>query len=143
MELHELPKLKGVQKAGRRLGRGRRSTKGKTSGHGVKGQSVRNRLKLRRLQTFKRFPFLRGKSLRRVDWSVRPVTVSLSACNTLEVEVVTPQVLLEAGVITNLDRPIKILGTGTFDKKLQFSSDLSFSRNARSKIEDAGGTIVA
>jgi len=143
MELHELPKLKGVQKAGRRLGRGRRSTKGKTSGHGVKGQSVRNRLKLRRLQTFKRFPFMRGKTHRRVNWSIRPATVNLSACNKLETEVVTPQVLLEAGLITSLEQPVKILANGTLDKKLQFSSDLSFSRNARNKIENAGGTIVA
>lgn len=143
MELHELPKLKGANKAGRRLGRGRRSTKGKTSGHGVKGQSVRNRLKLKRLQTFKRFPFMRGKAHRRVDWSVRPVTVTLSACNVLEATRITPQVLLDAGFVTSLEQPIKVLGNGTLNKKLQFSSDLSFSRNARSKIEGAGGTIVA
>jgi len=143
MELHELPKLKGVQKAGRRVGRGRRSTKGKTSGHGVKGQSVRNRLKLRRLQTFKRYPFMRGKSLRRVQWSDRPVVVTLSACNQLEAELVTPKVLLEAGLIEDSERLVKILGNGTLSKKLQFSSDLLFSRNARTKIESAGGTIVA
>lgn len=141
MQLHTLPKLKGVQKRGRRLGRGLGSSKGKTSGHGIKGQSVRNRLKLRRLQIFKQFPFLKGKSGRRVQWSMRPYTVTLHQCNTLDTDKLTPQVLLDAGIIQDTNMPIKILANGSLTHACTFSSVFIFSKNARKKIAEAGGTI--
>jgi large subunit ribosomal protein L15 len=143
MKLHELPTQKGKNKPSRRVGRGLGSTKGKTSGLGIKGQKVRGRLRLSRLQKFKQFPFLRGKESRRTVWSVKPQTVKLAACNRLPADqVVTPQLLAEKGLVADNSLPIKILANGTLEKPLKFSSQLQFSTNAITKIEKAGGTIV-
>ncbi len=51
---------------------------------------------------------------------------------------VTPQSLLEAGLIRNLRRPVKVLGNGTLSKKLTVDA-AKFSRSAMEKIQAAGG----
>ena len=54
---------------------------------------------------------------------------------------VTPQVLLETGVLRNLNRPVKILGRGEVDVPLTVEAH-RFSATARAKIEAAGGTVT-
>lgn len=142
MKLHELPQQKERQKSGRRIGRGRGSTKGKTSGGGIKGQKVRNRLRLRRLQVFKQFPKLRGKQERSKVWSAPVQIVTLASCNALsEKKPVTQEVLHEQNLILDPKVATKILGNGTLEKSLTFSPNLLFSKNAREKITKAGGKI--
>lgn len=51
---------------------------------------------------------------------------------------VTPQSLLEAGLIRKLNLPVKILGDGSLTKKLIVDA-AKFSRSALQKIESAGG----
>ena len=53
-------------------------------------------------------------------------------------ERVTPQSLLQAGLIRNLRHPIKILGDGTLTKKLVVDA-ARFSKSAMEKIQSAGG----
>ena len=143
MNLHNLPKQKERIESDRRVGRGRRSGKGKTSGHGVKGQRVRNRLKLRRLQIFKQFPMVRGKREFGRDWSESPYIVKLTDCNAIDSESIDRKVLLSNGLIGDEEnRTIKVLGNGSLDKPMTFSGEFLFSKNARRKIEDAGGTIT-
>ena len=143
MRLHTLPKSTGEQKKKRRAGRGIGSSKGKTSGHGVKGQRVRNRLKLSRLQIFTGFPFLRGKKERGSHSETRPYTVKLYECEGfLADEVVTPELLYAKGLVPKAGRTVKILGNGTIRTPLTFSNTLLFTRSAEKKIASAGGTIT-
>ena len=144
MNLNKLPKLKGRNEPDRRVGRGRSSGKGKFAGRGIKGQRVRNRLKLSRLQIFKQFPMPRGKREYAREWTVKPQVVKLADCTVFgEKSTIDRAALLEQGLINdNEERPVKILANGSLDKPLTFSGDLLFSKNARKKIEDAGGTIT-
>lgn len=51
---------------------------------------------------------------------------------------VTPQSLLEAGLIRNLRLPVKILGDGELTKKL-IVDVAKYTETAKAKIEKAGG----
>ena len=55
---------------------------------------------------------------------------------------VTPMALLEAGLVSTLKRPVKILGTGEV-KRAFLIKDCLISNTARSKIEQAGGRLEA
>jgi large subunit ribosomal protein L15 len=54
---------------------------------------------------------------------------------------VTPEALVEAGVIKNTRTDVKILGTGELKKKLSVTAHY-FSESAREKIEAAGGSVT-
>jgi large subunit ribosomal protein L15 len=51
---------------------------------------------------------------------------------------VTPQSLLEAGLIRNLRYPVKVLGTGALTRGLTVDA-AKFSKSAVEKIQAAGG----
>ncbi len=55
---------------------------------------------------------------------------------------VTPNILLESGLVSTLKRPVKILGTGDVKRAFVIKGCL-ISNTARSKIEQAGGRIEA
>ena len=72
-------------------------------------------------------------------------TVRFSVVNVADLEVrfqtgdhVTPQSLVEAGLIRNLRHPVKILGHGSLSKKL-VDDAAKYSRSAMEKIQAAGG----
>ena len=54
---------------------------------------------------------------------------------------IDPVVLQENGLIRSSLRPVKILGKGDIDKKLDVTAS-SFSESAKNKIEKAGGTVT-
>ena len=54
---------------------------------------------------------------------------------------VTPEVLRAHGLIRNLKKPTKILGTGEIEGAYQISAH-AFTGTARTKIEGAGGTAT-
>jgi large subunit ribosomal protein L15 len=54
---------------------------------------------------------------------------------------VTPEALVEVGVLKNTRTDVKILGQGELTKKLTVTAH-GFSASAREKIEKAGGSIV-
>ncbi len=53
---------------------------------------------------------------------------------------VTPGVLLETGILRNLNRPVKILGRGDVTVALAVEAH-KFTASARAKIEAAGGSV--
>ena len=53
---------------------------------------------------------------------------------------ITPQLLVEAGIIKNLKKPVKILGRGELNVPLVVEAQ-RFSGVARQKIEGAGGSV--
>ena len=54
----------------------------------------------------------------------------------------TPELLVQVGILKNTKIDLKILGQGDLTKKLTVSAH-GFSASAREKIESAGGTVVA
>lgn len=53
---------------------------------------------------------------------------------------ITPQVLVEAGLVKNLKRPVKILGRGEVVAPLMIRAN-RVTGSAREKIEAAGGSV--
>jgi large subunit ribosomal protein L15 len=121
MKLHELKPTEGSRKVSKRIGRGIGSGTGKTAGKGHKGQNARSgggvRLGFEGGQTplFRRLPKRGFTNIGRKEFAI----VNLDALNRFEEGTeVTPELLIETGVISNERAGIKILAKGNVEKKL-------------------------
>jgi len=54
-------------------------------------------------------------------------------------DLVTPQALVEKGILRKLQREVKVLGRGTLERRLTVRAH-AFTRGAVAKIEAAGGS---
>lgn len=148
MKLFNLNKLKGIFKAGKRIGRGIGSGKGgHTVGKGHKGQKARSGshkpwagFEGGQVPLYKRLPRLRGF---RVQKKARPLAVSLDVFNVFsDNDVITPVTLWESKIIGILPKGgVKILSNGDLSKKLTFKG-FTFSSTALKKLEKAGAKVV-
>ncbi|MFA6430707.1 MAG: 50S ribosomal protein L15 [Candidatus Paceibacterota bacterium] len=125
------------------LGRG--GKRGKTSGRGGKGQTARAGHKARpeMRDTIKRLPKLRGYAFK--SYQARPVVINVGDLNLLfsNGDVVNPKTIVLSGLAkmaASKNPRIKILAGGEVDKKLVIS-DCSVSKEAKAKIEKAGGQV--
>ncbi len=84
----------------------------------------------------RRIPKRGFKNIHRVTFQV----VNVRDLNRIEAGEVTPEVLLNHGLISTLRQPVKILGMGEIEGSFQVSAH-RFSGSAREKIEKAGGSI--
>ncbi len=141
MRLHELRPPAGAKKSAKRKGRGIASGLGKTAGRGQKGQMSRSGSGVRRgfeggqMPYFQRLPKRGFTNIFKKKWNV----VNLKDLNSFdEGTVVTPELLLEAGLLKNTSDPVKVLGEGELDRKLEIKAN-RFSKQAQEKIEAAGG----
>ncbi len=141
MRLHELRPPEGARKAAKRKGRGMASGLGKTSGRGQKGQKARSGSGIRpgfeggQMPYFQRLPKRGFTNIHKKRWNI----VNLNDLNKFEEgTVVTPDLLLEAGILKDLRDPLKVLGDGELDRKLEVQAH-RFSKQALAKIEAAGG----
>jgi large subunit ribosomal protein L15 len=142
MKLHELKPTEGSRKVSKRIGRGIGSGTGKTAGKGHKGQNARSgggvRLGFEGGQTplFRRLPKRGFTNISRKEYAV----VNLTVLNRFEEGTeVTPELLIESGVVKNEKAGIKVLANGTVEKKLTVKAH-KFSSAAKEAIEAAGGT---
>ncbi|MCM3768223.1 MULTISPECIES: 50S ribosomal protein L15 [Bacillaceae] len=142
MKLHELKPAEGSRHERKRLGRGIGSGQGKTAGKGHKGQKARSgggvRVGFEGGQTplFRRLPKRGFTNINRKEYAV----VNLDALNRFEEGTeVTPELLIETGVVSNEKAGIKILAKGNVEKKLTVKAH-KFSSAAKEAIEAAGGT---
>lgn len=141
MKLHELQANEGTRTKRKRLGRGIASGHGKTSGKGHKGQNARTgggtRLGFEGGQTplFQRLPKRGFSNINRKEYAV----VNLDTLNRFDENTdVTPELLIESGIVKNEKSGIKVLAKGTLDKKLNVKAH-KFSNTAKEAIEAAGG----
>jgi large subunit ribosomal protein L15 len=141
MKLHELKPAEGSRKVRNRVGRGIGSGNGKTAGKGHKGQNARSgggvRLGFEGGQTplFRRLPKRGFTNINRKEFAI----VNLTALNRFEDGTeVTPELLLETGVISKVNNGVKILANGKLEKKLTVKAH-KFSSTAQAAIEAAGG----
>jgi large subunit ribosomal protein L15 len=133
----------GSRRAAKRVGRGNGSGHGTYSGRGCKGQKARaGNEKMRpgfeggQLPLIKRLPRKRGfTNIFRTEY----YTVSVGALNVFDSgSEVTPATMLAAGMVKNLNHPVKVLGDGDIDRPLTVKAH-KFSASAKARIEAAGG----
>ncbi len=142
MRQNELAPSPGAKHSSKRIGRGLGSGHGRTAGKGTKGQKARAGYKMRpgfeggQNPLTKRLPEQRGfTNIFRIEYA----TINVARLNRFEAESeVTPQHLVEEGLVKSLKHPIKILGDGELQKPLTVRAN-KFTQPARRKIEAAGG----
>ena len=145
MKLGSLKPASGSTHSKKRVGRGHGSGLGRSAGRGDKGYHSRSGSKHRpwfeggQMPLHRRVP-KRGFSnfLFKKEYQI----VNLSDLNKIDTETVNPSILKEQGLVKYALRPIKILGEGDIDKKINITAS-AFSSSAIKKIEKAGGTVTA
>ncbi len=144
MKLSDLKPTKGSKKKRTRVGRGKAAGRGTYAGRGIKGQGARGRRKKKayfeggQLPLVRRLPFKRGfTNLFRIDY--QEVNVSMLNKRFEDGAEVTPETMVEAGLLRDLEEPVVILGDGELDKKLSVKAH-RISKSAQEKIEKAGGS---
>ena len=140
MKLENLSPAYGSTKRRKRVGRGGKYSK--TAGAGEKGQNARSGGGVRagfeggQLPLFRR---LGKRGFNNTRFATVYATVNVSDLNRFEENtVVTPELLIETGMITKQLDGIKVLGMGELSKKLIVKANV-FSKTAKEKIEAAGG----
>ena len=143
MKLHELKYTEGARQDSKRLGRGQGSGQGKTAGKGHKGQNARSgggvALGFEGGQTpiYRRIPKRGFTNVNRVEYAI----VNVEQLNRFENGVeISPELMIEAGLVKKEYNGIKILGVGTLEKKLTVKAH-KFSKSAVTLIEQAGGKV--
>ena len=136
----------------KRVGRGPGSGKGRYSGRGIKGQKSRSGShKMRagfeggQMPIYMRIGKVRGATSKDA-MPIGPFRTFTHPINVRDLDrfdagdVVTPESLVEKGLIKNTKTDIKLLGNGDISKKLTIRVH-AISASAREKVEAAGGTI--
>ena len=132
------------QKKPKRLGRGGSSGHGGTSTKGHKGQKARSGYSRRAGFEGGQNPLWRKlpkRGFSRAFLKEVFLVVNLHQLSELSVVEVTPEVLVQNGIIRKKEKSIKILGTGEIGKALTVKAH-AFSTSAKTKIEAAGGKAV-
>jgi large subunit ribosomal protein L15 len=143
-----------ARKDRKRIGRGLGSGKGRYSGRGIKGQKQRSGShKMRPGFEGGQNPIYMRLGKQRGPYSADAMPMGPHRTSTAPVNVatleerfdagaeVTPETLVEKGVLKNTRTDVKILGNGDLTKKLAVTVH-AVSATAKEKIESAGGSIT-
>ncbi len=145
LALHDLKAPVGSHRARIRKGRGPGSGIGKTAGRGGKGQTARQGGKVRpgfeggQMPLIRRIPKRGFTNPFKQPAQVVNVRHLVLLADGVEV---TPETLFGAGLVRRPDHPIKLLGTGEVAGRKFVVKGVAVSASAKSKIEQAGGTIA-
>lgn len=127
----------------RRLGRGVAAGQGASCGKGMRGQKARSGTGTKagfeggQMPLYRRVPKLKHFT---VINPRRYTTINVGKLASLAANTeVTLAFLMEQGVVTSNDGPLKILGDGDLSVPLQVKA-AAFTAGARQKIEAAGGS---
>jgi len=141
MRLEDLKPVKGATKKAKRVGRGVGSGSGKTSGKGHKGQKARSGgvkgagFEGGQMPLQRRIPKRGFTNIFRKEYAV----VNLSDLDNMSgSDPITPETLMQKGLIKDLKAGVKILGMGELKSKLTVRAH-KFSKTALDKIQAAGG----
>ena len=142
MKLIDLKPNEGSRREAKEVGRGRSSGHGKTCCRGNNGQGQRagkgQRLGFEGGQTplYRRLPKLQTNE--------RPNKRTYSIINLTDLEQlsehkqITPDLLLEKGIIDTINDGVRVLGDGNIKSPINIKANY-FSAQAKQKIESAGG----
>lgn len=143
MKLNDLQPNPGATRTRKRLGRGPGSGTGKTAGRGHNGQKSRSGYSRKRGFEGGQMPLQRRVPKRGFKNPFRKeyVTLNVSAFEKKELNEILIDDYQKLGIIKNLKDGVKILGDGDLNKAITVHAH-KFSKQAREKIEKAGGTCV-
>jgi large subunit ribosomal protein L15 len=151
LNLHTLKPAQD-RKDRKRVGRGLGSGKGRYSGRGIKGQKSRaGSHKMRagfeggQMPIYMRLGKQRGSTSKDAmpigPFRTSTVPVNVAALDRFDDGAeVSPETLVEKGLIKNTKTDVKLLGNGDLKKKLTIRVH-AISATAREKVEQAGGTV--
>ena len=131
------------EKKKKRIGCGPGSGHGKTATRGHKGQQSRTGSGYRRgfeggqNPLYRRIPKRGFNHFPRKEFAV----INLERLSELNESEITPEKLMERGVVRKLQSGLKVLGDGELKKALKITAH-KFSKQAKQKIEAAGGQAV-
>lgn len=147
MKLIDLKAAKGSRRKPKEVGRGTGSGHGKTSCRGNNGQGQRSGKGKRRgfeggqTPIYRRLPkFQTNERPNKKQWAI----VNLGDLEKLSShKEITPELLLEKGLIDKINNGVRILGNGEIKFSALFKAH-HFSKQAKEKIEANGGkcTII-
>lgn len=149
MDLSNLRPNSDGKKSRKRVGRGIAAGQGKTAGRGEKGQKHRYSIppgfEGGQTPLHRRLPTLRGitKAAHNIGIFRREyATVNVgSLAEKFEAGAeITPEALVESGLISKVLDGVKVLGSGEIDRPLTVRAH-AFSASAREKIEAADGSV--
>src|SRR6478609_4155834 len=142
MDQSTLKPAAGSKHSKKRVGRGHGTGQGTQAGRGHKGAQSRSGYKRKRgfeggqMPLHRRVPKRGFHNVFRTEYVV--VNIDTLAERFEAGTVITPELLLERGVISQARRPIKVLARGDVSKKLTVRAH-KFSGKAAEKIAAAGG----
>ncbi len=143
MRINDAVPKDGSKKRRRRVGRGIAAGQGASCGFGMRGQKSRSGRPTRpgfeggQMPLYRRLPKLKHFPLvNRVNYTVVNVRSLAELPANTEVTLAS---LMEAGIVTSDDGPLKILGDGEITVPLNVKA-AAFTASARTKIESAKGT---
>ena len=141
MELNKLKPNVGSIKSKKRVGRGNSSGHGTTAGRGSKGQRSRSGSKISPYFEGGQMPLSRRLPKRgfRNFFSKKYAIINLEQFNRYnDGDTISPEQLIEDGLIKKIMSGLKVLSKGEINKKLTIKAH-KFSKTAINKIESIGG----
>ena|SRR5918996_3183036 len=143
MKLHELKPAPRSKKRRKIVGRGRGSGHGTTAGRGGKGQTARTGSSIPswfeggQMPLIRRLPKRGFTNIFKKDYAI----VNVETLERLDSEQeITPELLVQKGLIRARHDGVKVLGTGTLSKAFTVRAH-KFSKSAVAKIEAAEGKV--
>jgi large subunit ribosomal protein L15 len=142
MKLCDLAPERGSRKRRKRVGRGQGSGHGKTSCRGHKGQKSRSGALKKpgfeggQMPLHRRLPKKGFTNIFKKEYSI----INLGALDAFSESVITPELVLEKGLIKQIKGGLKVLGDGEIKKPLTIKAH-AFSASAKDKIIKSGGKI--
>ncbi len=144
LALNNLSPAPGSTHKKKRIGRGPGSGLGKTAGKGHKGQKSRSGYSRKigfeggQMPLQRRLPKRGFTNIFKKKW----IEISLAKLeeNFGVNDEITPEILHERGLIKKAKHDLVILGSGEISKALKISAH-RFTKSAKEKIENAGGSI--
>lgn len=141
MKIEDLRPVEGSRKGKKRVGRGIGSGHGKTSCKGHKGQKARSGgtrgpgFEGGQMPLQRRLPKRGFKNPFKIEYAI----INLKDVSKIEgIDTITPETLIERGMIKDLKNGLKVLGGGEIQRPCTIKAD-AFSASALAKIAAAGG----
>lgn len=149
MKLNELSDNPGARHRSKRLGRGIGSGKGKTAGHGVKGQKSRSGVAIKgfeggQMPIYRRVPKRGFTNIHRRDYQEINLDGLQQALDDGKLDAgktIDAAALVEAGVVRRARDGIRLLGRGQLNAKVTIEV-AGATRSAIAAVEAAGGSVT-
>lgn len=141
MRIDDLRPAEGSVKERKRVGRGMGSGHGKTATRGHKGQKSRTQVRVGfeggQTPLHRRLPQRKGfTNIFKKEYAL----VNLDTLAKLEEDTITPDLLLDKGIIKDVKAGLRVLGRGDVEKAITVRAH-HFSKSAEEKIKAKGGAV--